>query len=67
MVKDSAYTDEQTKFNNKEGNKLLMSLKDWSINLSLLNFIGIDFGDGFQPTGPYESDSDEFELDLTED
>lgn len=44
-----------------------MSLSDWSINLSLLNFLGIDFDDDFQPTYELEADSDELELDLTQD
>ena len=41
-----------------------MSLSDWSINL---NFLGIDFDDDFRPTYELEADSDELELDLTQD
>ena len=68
MVKDSAYTDEQTKFSNKEDKLIELSNKDLTTNSN--PFIVIDFGDGSQPSSeldPYEADSDELVLDLTED
>lgn len=72
MVKDSAYTDEQTEFNNIEGKLiwLLNKLKTGLRRVILFFNVVIDFGDDFQPTSeldPYEADSDQLELDLTED